>query len=771
MTLDIFNAYVADGWHIFELYKTTDGNGNAVKGKYATPKGWNDTSITYGYRENAVYAGMPPKDIIVIDWDVKKDKQGAGSYEALQEMLGKQLDTVVSTPSGGGHTYVRLQTPLHVRKKQDDFPDIDFQCHGTEFVVLGGQMIEGYGEYKFLDEDFEYFVNADVDMSNLQLRNERREQELDDLDLALLEKDKPSEARVREILNKLNPDMGHDDGWQNTIMALNSWDRGGTLGLSLAIEWSQRAKNYNATAEEITQKYYDCHADEPKYFTRLFTLETTANENLSFEERVNTCSTEDGLKRIVKEAQNNSSYNEDERERLGELIATKRKDLGLDKRKSSVHWKKEVQYVDPEKKNEGIDFPDTYWDSEKGHRVYLNTLDNLLHFLNNNSSLDLQYDVILKRVIINGNYKANIGANEIAISTLESEIARFGRLPKAITNHYNAVIFSKQVNPLLSHIESLPEWDGETDYIMQVSKCLQSNISSETYKYGVFKAFVIQAIAAWDNRERTPHKLSKLESVLTLVGGQGKGKTTFVGELMPNFMHNYFKDGVELDPSNKDSYSEAVSSGLVELGELDATTKKSDISSLKAFLSRVEDEYRVPYGRSSERYPRQTVFTGTVNNRDFLKDATGSRRFLVVDVEDLVLPDREIVEGMWAQALQLYLRGDSWLLDKDLLAERDNINDHFTDIGDIGELAEQIHEAVLKSEAPKVRIGISRLVKDITNEKINNRERSDFNSAMSKLGYNTDNKNRLYLPKDIVQIFKAMQLADEFEEIIDEEEF
>lgn len=331
MRRDIFDSYLKDGWHIFPLHKVQNGKGNAVKGKYGTPTAWNDTSIKYEYNSKSIYGGVPPKDIVVLDWDIKKGGVGAVSFDKLQSAVGKTIDTVVETPSGGGHAYCRLsnlpeETPK-LKKKQVKYPDIDFQSHESEFVVLGGQEIDGYGSYTFADEDFEYFVNTGIDFTNFELRAPRQMGDgydsVDELEHIML---RPSEEEVLEILDDLNPDMGHDDGWQKVIMALNSWDLNGPRGLELAIEWSQRATKYQATEEEITSKYHACIADSPAFYNKLFTLRKTTVAG-GFKPRIESCSSQEELLELAKEV-GTSSLGREAREAFTDDFVKKNEDLG-----------------------------------------------------------------------------------------------------------------------------------------------------------------------------------------------------------------------------------------------------------------------------------------------------------------------------------------------------------------------------------------------------------------------------------------------------------
>ncbi len=139
--------------------------------------------------------------------------------------------------------------------------------------------------------------------------------------------------------------------------------------------------------------------------------------------------------------------------------------------------------------------------------------------------------------------------------------------------------------------------------------------------------------------------------VLTFVGGQGCGKTTWIERLMPE---GWVSTGVSLHlgggaTAERDSIRKATRGPIVELGELDATFKKSDVSQLKSYLSSVQDVYRMSYGRSEVTRPRCTAYAGSVNQQKFLVDTTGSRRFLVIPVTALNGFHDIDLQQLWAQ--------------------------------------------------------------------------------------------------------------------------
>ena len=98
----------------------------------------------------------------------------------------------------------------------------------------------------------------------------------------------------------------------------------------------------------------------------------------------------------------------------------------------------------------------------------------------------------------------------------------------------------------------------------------------------------------------------------------------------------------------------------LELAELDAILRR-DPSTVKAFLSRAINRFRVPYGRAPENVPRGVVFAGTVNHGAYLRDTTGHRRYSIVRCEGPLDVDGLAAarDPLWAEALHPYRSGET----------------------------------------------------------------------------------------------------------------
>lgn len=158
----------------------------------------------------------------------------------------------------------------------------------------------------------------------------------------------------------------------------------------------------------------------------------------------------------------------------------------------------------------------------------------------------------------------------------------------------------------------------------------------------------------------------KFDYMPVLVGDQGIGKSTAIQKLAPDFFNDSLRNF-----DVKESGEILATAWIIEIGEL-AAMKKSEEEEMKGFISRQVDSYRPAYARTVEDNPRHCVFMGTTNNHTFLKDTTGNRRFLPIEVSDnrKYTPwddlDEMTVHQLWAEAFQYYRQGESIDLDAEV---------------------------------------------------------------------------------------------------------
>jgi len=225
-----------------------------------------------------------------------------------------------------------------------------------------------------------------------------------------------------------------------------------------------------------------------------------------------------------------------------------------------------------------------------------------------------------------------------------------------------AVASERAYHPVKGYLDSLPEWDG----IKRVDTILTDYLGAEDSGYT--RAVIRKTLAAAVARIYQPG--TKFDSVLILNGPQGIGKSTLFAKLAGA----WFSDSLTLtDMRDKSGPEKLQGYWVLELGEL-AGMKKTDVETVKSFLSRVDDKYRASYGLNVESHPRQCVIVGSTNTESgFLRDITGNRRFWPVRVDgQSVKKPWQISEGdvlqIWAEAKTAYEAGERLFLEGDVAA-------------------------------------------------------------------------------------------------------
>lgn len=300
--------------------------------------------------------------------------------------------------------------------------------------------------------------------------------------------------------------------------------------------------------------------------------------------------------------------------------------------------------------------------SDNGIRLY-DTVANTRHLLKG-YGITTQLNQITKENIFV--VPGEDSDDEATLLEMIIGLVRFHDLPQINTFHrlFNECR-ANPVNPVVDCLSGL-DYKG-AGFIQQLAGHVTVESGTEHIRDEIFRMWMIMACAAADYAESTPNKeaIAKFDSVMILVGKQGLKKTQFFRAMLPKLIRQYFNDGVTIDPTDRDSVSQVVAFFIAELGEIDGMFRKTDIIRLKAYLSRSFDVFRKPFGRISVKYQRRTVFVGSANEREFLKDHTGNRRYWPLFVEAITIPtDENIVDNAWAEAWAAYTAGEQWWPDE-----------------------------------------------------------------------------------------------------------
>lgn len=238
-------------------------------------------------------------------------------------------------------------------------------------------------------------------------------------------------------------------------------------------------------------------------------------------------------------------------------------------------------------------------------------------------------------------------------SLSESDVARLAiwldrrhRIRPAKSDLYDAlgvVAERYRYHPIRDYLAGL-DWDG----VPRIERWLTTYL-------GVEDTAVARLAGPWwlaQAVRRVMEPGTKADYVVVLEGAQGAGKSTSLETLCPD--REWFMDShVDLSGSREGPIG-LRGKWICEFGEL-ASMERVSPEQLKSFLSRRTDRYRPLFGRLSIDVPRQSVFAGTTNEAEYLRDDTGGRRFwpVVVGQVDLdrIARDRD---QLWAEAAYWY---------------------------------------------------------------------------------------------------------------------
>lgn len=235
------------------------------------------------------------------------------------------------------------------------------------------------------------------------------------------------------------------------------------------------------------------------------------------------------------------------------------------------------------------------------------------------------------------------------------------------------------------------EWDGK-DRLTELLATVETE-EGDDYKRLLIGKWLVAAVALLfydtehQNDDHRRFGFKGVEGILVFQGKQGKGKTRWLESLVPA-RSQWVKDAVTLDPHNKDSVLLAVSHWIVELGEIDATFRKSDVAALKGFATQKSDKLRPAYAKAFDTYARRTAFTGTVNDLTFLAESGESRRWWTLEVKAIDSNHAIDIQQLWAQVYDLYMQCVPYWLSEE---ERTTVYRNNSKFEQVDPVIEQLH--------------------------------------------------------------------------------
>lgn len=241
---------------------------------------------------------------------------------------------------------------------------------------------------------------------------------------------------------------------------------------------------------------------------------------------------------------------------------------------------------------------------------------------------------------------------------------------QAMVDGMETFFSERTYNPVVEYMEeAAEEWDGR----QRIDRMFQVYLGADDIGLvsKIAEMWLVGAVAkAYD-----PYV--KFDYVLDLVGGQGVGKTS----LLQKLGGNWYTDAVT-DFSNKDNYDIMLKSLIVNDDEMVASNRMS-FAETKAFISKTSLRFRKPYMKRTEEFAKNFVLARTTNQKEYLKDKTGERRFLpiMVNAEKQKKHPMEIepetIKQIWGEAVTIFKNGASLMFDEETEKELNVYRERF----------------------------------------------------------------------------------------------
>jgi predicted P-loop ATPase len=318
---------------------------------------------------------------------------------------------------------------------------------------------------------------------------------------------------------------------------------------------------------------------------------------------------------------------------------------------------------------------------------------------------------------------------------------RFGAVEDAYTAH--AVAHS--YHPVRDYLEAL-RWDGQ-EHIAALATHLHSDDPPVVYPDGTRCSLVGVYLCRWLIGAVAKALDHQQNVMLVLAGPQNIGKSHLVRWLCPPALRAQHYIESPINPGDKDHLVRLMTKWIWEVGELDATTRKADVSALKDFITRGEVTVRRSYGRYDTTGPSMASFVGTVNNESgFLADPTGNRRFLVVGLTAIDWAYQQLdIDQIWAEAVARLRAGESWqLLPEEANHQAAQNRQYQTDSVLIDHLRKHLFFTSDSTDAMTAGDVVDMLrLKDVKLSGSDRAQAMEISAAMAALGVQKDRRNNV----------------------------
>lgn len=231
---------------------------------------------------------------------------------------------------------------------------------------------------------------------------------------------------------------------------------------------------------------------------------------------------------------------------------------------------------------------------------------------------------------------------------------------EAFDSEINGLIdsnYTKEFNPIGDYLNNLGSWDGK-DRITEIAKLVPCD--NENWPR-LFMRWFLSMVAHWMGYD--PEHGNSTAPIL--IGAQGFRKSTFCRILLPPELRVFFTDSIDFR-TKVEAERMLGRFLLINIDEFDQLSD-SQFAFIKHLFQKPQSNIREMYSPTISAKKRYASFIGTSNHKDVLRDPTGNRRFICIDVTAPIKVETAIdYNQLYAQAIYLIQNGERyWINDED----------------------------------------------------------------------------------------------------------
>lgn len=228
----------------------------------------------------------------------------------------------------------------------------------------------------------------------------------------------------------------------------------------------------------------------------------------------------------------------------------------------------------------------------------------------------------------------------------------------------------EQFDPLMDKMEQLT-WDGG-QHIQALFETIRLPASTTAEQRSWYALYLRRWLVGLVTKLYHP---GSENNVLVFQGEQAAGKSRWLKRLAELWPEGFGEGHVS--PDDKDHELRHLDNFIWHVAEFDSTTSRREVGALKDYFTKDTVSVRRPYARLPIVGRSICSFCASVNSHEFLHDATGNRRYLVIPIEGVDAGHSVSIPQVFAEAKAAMLAGERQWFTREEIAAVNALNSNF----------------------------------------------------------------------------------------------